>query len=95
MTMTSGNLLSPKLCNFAPAGMESGLGHLNRGVVFALFGRQQQEEGELSLTEGERLVVLEDEGGGLKWWKVKNGRGQTGEVPSTYLGLYKRVTDVL
>lgn len=77
------------------AGMESGLGHLNRGVVFALFDRQQQEEEELSLTEGERLMVLEGGCGELKWWKVENGRGQTGEVPSTYLGLYKRVTDVL
>lgn len=76
--------------------MESGLGQQNGGVVFALFDRPRQEDGELSLTEGERLVIL-DSGKGveLQWWKVKNGRGQTGEVPFTYLGLYKRITDIL
>lgn len=82
------------LCvNFVPAEMESGLGALNGGVVFALFGRTPKEPGELALTEGERLMVQEQ--GENKWWRVKNKRGQTGEVPSTYLGLYKQVKDVL
>ena len=76
--------------------MESGLGQLNGGVVFALFSRPSQEEGELSLTEGERLVIMESgKEEELKWWMARNGRGQTGEVPSTFLGLYKRVTDIL
>lgn len=79
--------------------METGLGQLNGGVVFALFSREQAEEGELSLAEGERLIV-QDRGQGRKkesqkWWRVKNGQGQTGEVPSTFLGLYKNVKDVL
>jgi hypothetical protein len=76
--------------------MESGLGQLNKGVVFALFDRSREDEGELSLTEGERLKVMESgKGDDLNWWTVKNGRGETGEVPYTFLGIYKRVTDVL
>lgn len=73
--------------------MEEGLGQLNGGVVFALFSRPQDEEGELSLSEGEKLVVMD--AGVDKWWKARNGHGQTGLVPSTYLGLYKRVQDIL
>lgn len=80
-------------------GMESGLGQLNGGVVFALFSRPAQEPGELGLNEGERLLVVQEEDSEkwaeLKWWKAKNGRGQIGEIPSTYLGLYKRVRDIL
>lgn len=73
--------------------MENGLGVLNGGVVFALFSRTPKAEGELPLTEGERLVVQEQ--GQNKWWVVRNGRGHTGEVPSTFLGLYKQTKDVL
>ena len=73
--------------------MESGLGQLNGGVVFALFSRPCKEQGELSLTEGEKLVVMETRK--QKWWKARNGHGQVGKVPSTYLGLYKCVRDVL
>ena len=73
--------------------MEQGLGQLNGGVVFALFSRPKEEEEELSLSEGEKLVVMD--AGMDKWWKARNGRGQIGLVPSTYLGLYKRVQDIL
>lgn len=73
--------------------MESGLGRLNGGVVFALFSRAAEDTGELSLSEGERLTVFHH--GNREWWSVKNGRGQTGEVPSTFLGLYKQARDVL
>ena len=84
--------------NYVPfhAGMESGLGQLNGGVVFALFSREGQEPGELSLSEGERLTIIDTgKGVGLKWWTARNGRGQVGQVPSTYLGLYKCVRDIL
>lgn len=80
-------------CIVLCAEIESGLGRQNGCVVFALFSRAAKEEGELSLCEGERLFVL----GGLegKWWKAKNGRGQEGEVPSTFLGPYKQTRDTL
>lgn len=73
--------------------MESGLGVLNGGVVFALFNRAPGQPGELTLREGERLTVQPS--ADTKWWDARNGRGQTGEIPMTYLGLYKRVKDVL
>ncbi len=73
--------------------MESGLGRANGGVVFALFSRAAAEEGELSLQEGERLLVTAGLEG--KWWRVRNGRGQEGEVPSTFLGPYKQTRDTL
>ena len=74
--------------------IESGLGRGNGGVVFALFSRAAEEEGELSLHEGERLIVV----GGVeesRWWTVRNGQGQEGEVPSTFLGPYKQTRDTL
>ena len=76
-----------------PLDMDSGLGVLNGGVVFALFDYSPEEAGEIPLTEGERLIVCgrEDD----KWWQVRNGRGQIGEVPCTFLGLYRPTKDVL
>ncbi len=75
------------------AGVESGLGRQQGGVVFALFNRPAEEAGELSLHEGERLYVV----GGLEgqWWRVRNPRGQEGDVPCTFLGPYKQTTDTL
>ena len=70
--------------------MENALGVVNGGVVYALFERRAKEAGELSLTEGERLTFLHCEQGN-KWWTVENMHGQTGIVPYTFLGLYRRV----
>ena len=76
--------------------METDLGVVNGGMVFALFSRQQEDDGELELDEGDRLTVLNrHHGNDTGWWLVRNGHGQEGEVPHTYLGPYRRVTDVL
>lgn len=80
--------------------MENGLGRMNGGVVFAQFSRAREEEGELSMREGERFLVLDSSYGETaeqKWWTVKNGQDMIGEVPSTFLGLYKQVrkSDIL
>jgi len=76
--------------------MEKELGVANGGMVFALFSREPEAEGELDLEEGDRLTVLDrHHGNATGWWLVRNGHGQEGEVPHTYLGMYRRVTDVL
>jgi hypothetical protein len=41
------------------------------------------EPEELSLTEGETLYVLDDSA--EDWWKVRNERGEEGEVPASYV----------
>ena len=74
--------------------MEDGLGRERGGVVFVLFSREAEESGELSVSEGERLLLLgrmDDS----KWWLVRNGQGLEGEVPSTFLGPYKLTRDTL
>ena len=38
---------------------------------------------ELSVTEGERLTVLEKDGD--EWWKCRNSKGLEGVVPASYL----------
>lgn len=43
------------------------------------------EPEELSLTEGETLYVLDDSA--EDWWKVRNERGEEGEVPASYVEL--------
>ncbi|TFK28770.1 hypothetical protein FA15DRAFT_664822 [Coprinopsis marcescibilis] len=40
-------------------------------------------EDELSVSEGERLAVLERDGD--DWWKCRNARGKEGMVPASYL----------
>ena len=66
------------------------------GEVFALFDREEEKNGELGLEEGDRLTVLDrTHGNNTGWWFARNGRGQRGEVPYTFLGPYRRVTDIL
>lgn len=48
------------------------------------------EPEELSLTEGETLYVLDDSA--EDWWKVRNERGEEGEVPASYVELLEDST---
>ena len=49
----------------------------------ALYDFTADGEDELSVTEGERLAVLEKDGD--EWWKCKNAKGAEGVVPASYL----------
>ncbi|XP_013388364.1 epidermal growth factor receptor kinase substrate 8-like protein 3 [Lingula anatina] len=40
---------------------------------------------ELSITQGEHLFLVEKHGTEEHWWLVRNGQGQTGYVPASYM----------
>jgi actin cytoskeleton-regulatory complex protein SLA1 len=52
-------------------------------VATALYDFDADGEDELSVKEGDRLLVLEGEGD--EWWKVRNERGAEGVVPASYV----------
>jgi uncharacterized protein YaiE (UPF0345 family) len=52
-------------------------------MATALYTFSADAEDELSVTEGERLVVLERDGD--EWWKCRNAEGREGVVPASYL----------
>ncbi|KAF9569078.1 hypothetical protein CPC08DRAFT_678791 [Agrocybe pediades] len=51
--------------------------------AIALYDFQADGEDELSVTEGEALIILEKDGD--EWWKCRNSRGDVGVVPASYL----------
>ena len=78
-----------------PTDAHRELGVAKGGVVYALFSRRATDWAELSLREGERLVVLRRNvgvrgGGGDGWWEVESEGGERGQVPHTYLGIAPR-----
>lgn len=53
------------------------------GEAVALYDFVADGEDELSISEGEKLTVLEKDGD--DWWKVRNSRRQEGVVPASYV----------
>lgn len=49
----------------------------------ALYDFDADGDDELSVKEGEHLVVLEKDGD--EWWKCRNSAGHEGVVPASYL----------
>lgn len=49
----------------------------------ALYDFDADGEDELSVNEGEHLVVVEKDGD--EWWKCRNSHGVVGVVPASYL----------
>jgi hypothetical protein len=49
----------------------------------ALYDFQAQGDDELTVTEGDDLWVIEQEGD--EWWKCRNARGDEGVVPASYI----------
>ena len=49
----------------------------------ALYDFRADGVDELSVSEGERLTVLEKDGD--EWWKCRNSKGLEGVVPASYL----------
>ncbi|KAG5646618.1 hypothetical protein DXG03_002922 [Asterophora parasitica] len=49
----------------------------------ALYDFSADGDDELSISEGERLTILERDGD--EWWKCRNAKGQEGVVPASYI----------
>lgn len=47
-----------------------------------LYDYEAKKDGQLTIAEGEEVVVIDDTRG---WWSVTNSQGHTGTVPSNYL----------
>ncbi|KAJ7068246.1 hypothetical protein C8F01DRAFT_1117442 [Mycena amicta] len=52
-------------------------------VATALYDFGADGADELSVVEGEQLIILERDGD--EWWKCRNSKGQEGVVPASYL----------
>lgn len=70
-----------------PAAVKTN-GASSRGAVggipaIALYDFTADGEDELSVQEGEDLVILEQDGD--EWWKCRNTHGAEGVVPASYL----------
>ncbi|KAI0032388.1 hypothetical protein K488DRAFT_50036 [Vararia minispora EC-137] len=52
-------------------------------AAVALYDFQAQGDDELSVTEGDKLWVVERDGD--EWWKVRNAHGEEGVVPASYI----------
>lgn len=88
-----------KLCHTYLIEYHKTLGILNNATVFALFSytpefstswtqnmNSRHKLNEMPIIKGEKLTVISRIEDG--WWEVKDNRGITGIVPSSYLGLY-------
>ena len=51
--------------------------------AFALYDFNADGDDELSVREGERLMVIERDGD--EWWKCRNSDGAEGVVPASYI----------
>ena len=77
---------------FIPAEAHGELGVVNGGVVYALFPHCGSGPGEVSVCEGESMVVVVRGGEGEGWWRVETVSGGEGLVPVTILGSRPRLT---
>ena len=53
-----------------------------RQFVLAKYDYIAQGNQELDMKRNERLLLIDDT---KHWWRVQNGRGQTGYIPSNYV----------
>nr|XP_033794833.1 apoptosis-stimulating of p53 protein 2 isoform X2 [Geotrypetes seraphini] len=72
-------------------GVQEKMGIMNRGVVYALWDLESQNEDELPMKEGDCMTILrrEDEDEIEWWWARLNDR--EGYVPRNLLGLCPRI----
>ena len=52
--------------------------------ALAIYDFDADGEDELTVKEGEKLVVIDKEGSD-EWWKCRNARGEEGVVPASYI----------
>ncbi|NXX15135.1 ASPP1 protein, partial [Podargus strigoides] len=72
-------------------GVQEKLGVMNKGVVYALWDYEAQNNDELSFHEGDAITVLrrKDDNETEWWWARLNDK--EGYVPKNLLGLYPRI----
>ncbi|XP_058018769.1 apoptosis-stimulating of p53 protein 1 isoform X4 [Ahaetulla prasina] len=72
-------------------GIQEKLGVMNKGIVYALWDYEAQNNDELSLHEGDALTILrrKDDNETDWWWARLNDK--EGYVPKNLLGLYPRI----
>ncbi|XP_037388565.1 apoptosis-stimulating of p53 protein 2a isoform X2 [Pygocentrus nattereri] len=72
-------------------GVQEKMGIMNRGVVYALWDYESEEDDELQFREGDCMTVVrredEDE---VEWWWARMG-DKEGYIPRNLLGLYPRI----
>ena len=74
-------------------GVQEKLGIMNRGVVYALYHFDADNEDELSVIEGDAVMVLRrgDENEGPEWWFALLGgsnQSEKGYIPRNILGVH-------
>lgn len=70
-----------------PAGVQEKMGVMNRGIVYALWEYEPQNDDELGLSEGDCLTVLRrDEEVEKEWWWARCGDHE-GYIPRNLLGV--------
>ncbi|XP_037366171.1 apoptosis-stimulating of p53 protein 2 isoform X1 [Talpa occidentalis] len=72
-------------------GVQEKMGIMNKGVIYALWDYEPQNDDELSMKEGDCMTIVhrEDEDEIEWWWARLNDR--EGYVPRNLLGLYPRI----
>uniref|UniRef100_A0A8C3PYP1 Protein phosphatase 1 regulatory subunit 13B n=1 Tax=Chrysolophus pictus TaxID=9089 RepID=A0A8C3PYP1_CHRPC len=72
-------------------GVQEKLGVMNKGVVYALWDYEAQNNDELSFHEGDAITILrrKDDNETEWWWARLNDK--EGYVPKNLLGLYPRI----
>ncbi|XP_026554356.1 apoptosis-stimulating of p53 protein 1 isoform X2 [Pseudonaja textilis] len=72
-------------------GVQEKLGVMNKGIVYALWDYEAQNNDELSFHEGDALTILrrKDDSETDWWWARLNDK--EGYVPKNLLGLYPRI----
>ncbi|XP_074552144.1 apoptosis-stimulating of p53 protein 2-like [Halichoeres trimaculatus] len=72
-------------------GVQEKMGVMNRGVVYALWDYEPQNEDELGFSEGDCMTVLRREDDvETEWWWARCA-DQEGYIPRNLLGLYLRI----
>lgn len=78
-------MVFPLCC--VPAGVQEKMGVMNRGVVYALWDYEPQNEDELGFSEGDCMTVLRrDDEVETEWWWARCG-DQEGYIPRNLLGV--------
>ncbi|XP_045561233.1 apoptosis-stimulating of p53 protein 2 isoform X2 [Salmo salar] len=72
-------------------GVQEKMGIMNRGVVYALWDYEAEDDDELAFQEGDCMTVLRREDKDeMEWWWARCG-DREGYIPRNLLGLYLRI----
>ncbi|CDQ90344.1 unnamed protein product [Oncorhynchus mykiss] len=72
-------------------GVQETMGIMNRGVVYALWDYEAEDDDELAFQEGDCMTVLRREDKDeIEWWWARCG-DREGYIPRNLLGLYLRI----